>query len=129
MKRVIFEIFLFFLILCVGCEEQPNESNPTVSLQDTLEPFFGDIPTVQWVVYNGKEVYVGFDANYNPDQPDPLKIIMGNAAKIAHKAGHRRFELWAVDANRTGRNWKPETGIEAWMLTKITHSGIVIHTQ
>ena len=95
-------------------------TNPSRSLQSVLEPFFRDIPVVQWVVYNADEVYVGFKANYDYSKPEPLKLIMGNAARLAYDAGHRGFELWAVDATRTDRTWRPENGIEAWLLTKIT---------
>ena len=95
-------------------------TNPSRSLQSVLGPFFRDIPVVQWVVYNGDELYVGFRANYDYSKPEPLKLIMGNAARLAYDAGHRGFELWAVDATRTDRTWRPENGIEAWLLTKIT---------
>ena len=126
---IVLVLIFFFVLLSYFPNEQTSLPSPNVSLQSVLDPFFRNIPTVKWVVYNGKQVYVGFDANFNPERADPLKMIMWNAAKEASKAGHRAIELWAVDANRSNRNWRPETGIEAWMLTKITYSGSVIHVQ
>jgi len=126
---IVLIVIFAFVLMSYFPNEQTRSTNPTISLQGVLHPFFKDIPTVKWVVYNGKQVYVGFDANFNPDRPDPLKMIMGNAAREASKAGHRAIELWAVDANRTNKGWRPETGIEAWMLTKITYSGSIIHVQ
>lgn len=126
---VVFAVIFAIGLINRSSDEQPSEPKPIISLQGVLAPFFKDIPTVQWVIYNGKQVYVGFDANFDPDRPGPLKIIMGNAARLASNSGHRAIELWAVDAKRSDIYWRPENGIEALMLTKITYSGSVIHVQ
>jgi hypothetical protein len=86
---IVLVLIFAFVLMSYFPNEQTNSQNPKISLQGVLHPFFTDIPTVKWVVYNGKHVYVGLDANFDPENPGPLKIIMSNAAREAAKYGNR----------------------------------------
>lgn len=127
---LILVLVIFGLVAFFSSNKKTMERQiPSISLEAILRPFFKEIPTVKWVVYDSRRVYVGFEANFDPERPDPLKMITGNAARQAADAGYRSIELWAVDASCADRSWRPENGIEAWLLTTITRSGYIIHTQ
>jgi hypothetical protein len=139
MAKLLFVLICLFAVAAMvsrlSCYQQAGEADaerrilPAANLEVVLRPFFEDVQSVRWVIFDGHKAYVGFEANYNPASPGPLETIMANAGRLAHRRGCGRVELWAVDALRAGPGWTPETGIEAWMLTTVTPGGQIIHTQ
>jgi hypothetical protein len=137
MKKTLVTICLLAGILMVqGCvHKETDEENAAkrlaqeAGLKKALAPYFNSIPTIQWTVFDNNKVYVGFRVNYNSSSLTSIKIIMRNAALLAGMEGYLGFELWAVDATRTSKNWTPENGIEAWLLTQVFQNGNIIQTQ
>jgi hypothetical protein len=137
MKKTLVTICLLVgMLMLQGCvDKETDEENANkrlaqeAGLEKALASYFNSIPTIQWTAFDNNKVYVGFRVNYNSSSLGSIKTIMRDAALLAGGAGYLGIELWAVDATRTSKNWTPENGIEAWLLTQVFQSGRIIQTQ
>ena len=62
----------------------------------------GTVSEVQWVEHNGNSVYVGFSP-----KPSDLRWVINGAALKCNKAIDFGCHVWAVDARRVSRPWRP----------------------
>jgi len=98
-----FGIILIILIFIriIGSLPNPHKEE---NLRTALN-YLNEINEVQWIEFDRNTVYIGF----NP-RPSDLSLILRGAALRGNDAIDFGVHVWAIDANRFNRGWRPGDG-------------------
>lgn len=113
MKRLFVCLCTGFLIaLLFSCfaetttgQQAPKESTSNPTAESALSYLMQEVKEIKWIDIDSNNAYIGF----NPVPRDWNMIIRG-AALVANKATDFGFHVWAIDASKYNKGWKPGDG-------------------
>ena len=92
------------LSVFVGCGERKTSRQPPKALFEAVK-YLSDIPEVKWVDLDDNNIYIGF----NP-VPDDMIAVCTAAALHGNKAINFGVHVWAINAARYNKGWRPGDG-------------------
>jgi hypothetical protein len=107
---VVFLIFLFLLIIVLTFKygfqgsSDKRSSTKNIKLSSALS-YLNEMNEVKWIDIDDNDVYIGFDP-----LPSDYKIVCKAAALNGNKAINFGVHVWAINASKYHKGWRPGDG-------------------
>lgn len=109
MKHILALIIAMVLVMVLfSCFPQSTivqQSKPNPIAENALVYLMKEVQEIKWLDIDGNNAYIGF----TPIPKDWSMIIRG-AAVAANKATNFGFHVWAIDAIKYNKGWRPGSG-------------------
>jgi len=79
-----------------------TDTKTTATAQEALAYLSTDVEEVQWLDFDGNDLYIGFRPI-----PGDLCTVIGGAAFRGNQATNFGYHVWAVDASKAAKGWRP----------------------